>query len=143
MRIGKPKDKSGAKEIAVRGAAGHGAQAFSALDIARVSQMLAPLPLTPEQIRQFPTIEGSDEEPWDIVLSMLAMDEHQGLELLSKRTGLRFVAEPRVSESSSRFYELVPADVARSRLVAGLESDGQVMTIATAQPMQPATFTML
>ncbi|MBI1190727.1 MAG: type II secretion system protein GspE [Tepidisphaera sp.] len=71
------------------------------------------------------------------------MDEHQALEMLAKRTGLRFVADPRQHESSQRFYELVPAEVARARLCAGLESDGQVMTIATAQPMQPAVFQML
>jgi general secretion pathway protein E len=105
--------------------------------------VLAPLPLTPEQIRQFPLVEGSDVEPWDVLLSMLALDEHQGLELLAKRTGLRFVGEPALQESASRFYELVPSEVARARLVAGLESDGSAMYVATAQPMQPAVFTML
>jgi general secretion pathway protein E len=74
---------------------------------------------------------------------MLALDEHHALELLSQRTGLRYIAEPRNQESASRFYELVPGEVARQYHVAGLESDGQRMTVATAQPMQPAVFSML
>ena len=113
------------------------------LDLPRIAQLFGPLAVSAEQLRQFPKVEGSDEEPWDVLLSMLAIDEHQALELLAKRTGLKFAAEPRHQESSSRFYELVPAEIARSRHVAGLESDGVTMTVATAQPMQPATFTML
>jgi general secretion pathway protein E len=112
-------------------------------ELPRIAQLFGPLPLTAEQLRQFPQIEGSDEEPWDVLLSMLAMDEHQALELLAKRTGLKFIAEPRHQESASRFYELVPAEVARHRSCAGLESDGLTMTVATAQPMQPGVFTML
>jgi general secretion pathway protein E len=115
----------------------------SGADLSRVAQLFGPLPLSAEQLRQFPLMEGSDEEPWDALLSMLAMDEHQALELLARRTGLPFMAEPRHQESASRFYELVPPEVARTRHVAGLESDGMTMTVATAQPMQPATFTML
>jgi general secretion pathway protein E len=112
-------------------------------DLPRVAQLFGPLAITAEQLRQFPKIDGSDEEPWDVLLSMLAMDEHQALELLARRTGLKWVPEPRIQESSSRFYELVPADLARHRHCAGLESDGTTMTVATAQPMQPATFNML
>src|SRR5262245_2487715 len=112
-------------------------------DLPRLAQLFGPLPVTAEHLRQFPRVEGSDEEPWDVLLSMLALDEHQALEMLSKRTGLPFVSEPKLQESAQRFYELVPPDVARAKLCAGLESDGTVMTIATAQPMQPAVFTML
>lgn len=108
-----------------------------------VAELFGPLKLTPEQVRQFPTIEGSDTEPWDVLLSMLALDEHQALDLLSKRTGLKFVGEPRLHESAGRFYEVVPADVARQHHVAGVESDGSSMTVATAQPMHPAVFTLL
>jgi general secretion pathway protein E len=115
----------------------------SAGDLARLSAIMGALPLSPENVRQFASVDGSDEEPWDVMLSMLAMDEHQGLELLAKRTGLRYAGEPKLHESAQRFYEVIPADVARSRLVAGLESDGHVMSVATAQPMQPATFAML
>jgi len=115
----------------------------SAGELARLAELFAPLPLTPEQIRQFSSVDGSDEEPWDVMLQMLAIDEHQALELLSKRTGLRFVPEPRPQESAQRFYELVPPDIARGRLCAGVESDGVVMTVATAQPMQPAVFQMI
>lgn len=115
----------------------------SPAELARISQLFGPFPVKADQLRQFPTIDGSDEEPWDVLLSMLAIDEHHGLELLSKRTGLAYIAEPRPHESGAKFYELVPPDVARAKLVAGLESDGSCMTVATAQPMQPATFTMI
>src|SRR3954471_1378770 len=98
-------------------------------DLPRVAQLFGPLAITAEQLRQFPKIDGSDEEPWDVLLSMLAMDEHQALDLLARRTGLRFVPEPRIHESSSRFYELVPPDLARHRHCAGLESDGTSMTV--------------
>jgi len=109
----------------------------------RVSLLMGPLGLSAEQLRRFPQAEGSDTEPWDVMLSMLAIDEHQGLELLARRTGLAFVAEPRHQESSSRFYEAVPGEIARQHQCAGLESDGIVMTVATSQPMQPAVFAML
>ncbi len=131
------------KDLAKRGPAPANGNGPSAVELSRLSQVLSPLPVTPEHLRRFPAIEGSDEEPWDVLLSVLAMDEHQGLELLAQRTGLQYVAEPRLAESASRFYELVPPDIARARLVAGLESDGHVMTVATAQPMQPGVFTML
>jgi general secretion pathway protein E len=77
------------------------------------------------------------------MLQLLATDEHQALEQLASRTGLRFISEPRHHESASRFYEVIPPDLARARLCAGLESDGQAMTVATAQPMQPAAFQMI
>jgi general secretion pathway protein E len=112
-------------------------------DLAHVAHLFGPLKLTPGQLEQFRETEGSDTEPWDVLLSMLALDEHHALELLSQRTGLRYIAEPRNQESASRFYELVPGEVARQYHVAGLESDGQRMTVATAQPMQPAVFSML
>ena len=51
--------------------------------------------------------------------------------------GLPFVAEPRLSESALRFYELVPPNIARERHVGGVESDGRTMTVATAQPRSP------
>jgi len=117
--------------------------ALAAGELPRIAKLFGPLAITAEQLRQFPQVDGSDDEPWDVMLSMLALDEHQALELLGKRTGLRYVAEPRHQESASRFYELVPADLARQRLCAGLESDGLTMTVATAQPMQPAVFNML
>ncbi|MFA6044861.1 MAG: GspE/PulE family protein, partial [Phycisphaerales bacterium] len=136
MAISKEKNGTITKRVEVEARPSAGA-------LMRVAELFSPLPLTPEQIRQFSLVEGSDEEPWDIMLQMLAMDEHQALELLAKRTGLRYIAEPRQQESSQKFYEMVPVDVARSRLCAGLESDGQVMTVVTAQPMQPAVFQML
>ncbi len=112
-------------------------------DWSRVGRMMGPLALTPEQLGSFADQPGSDEEPWDLLLSMLAIDEHTGLERLSDRTGLPFIPEPRWQESASRFYEHVPPSMARRHLVAGVASDSRVMTIATAQPMQPAMFTYL
>lgn len=112
-------------------------------DWGRVADLFGPLKIPAEQLRQFPKSPGSDEEPWDVLLSMLAIDEHSALKTLSERTGLDFAPEPRLDESASRFYETVPAAAARSHQVAGLKSDGHVMMVVTSQPMQPATFSML
>ena len=101
------------------------------------------LEIKPDQLKSFPQLPGSDDEPWDVLLSMLAMDEHTALEKLARRTGLGLEHEPRFNESASRFYEIIPASMARERLVAGLTSDGHTMTCATAQPMQPAVFNIL
>src|SRR5688572_20420994 len=90
-----------------------GAAALVTDDWSRVAELFGPLRVAPEQLRKFPTEAGSDDEPWDVLLSMLAIDEHTALLKLSERTGLRFVPEPRLQESASRFYEVVPADVAR------------------------------
>ena len=109
----------------------------------RVAEQFGDLELKPEQLKTFPQLPGSDDEPWDVLLSMLAIDEHTALGKLAARTGLRMEPEPRFHESAAKFYELVPAAMARERLVAGLESDGSVMTCTTAQPMQPAVFTLL
>jgi len=129
--------------LARRGAAPTETKTVSTGDLARVADQFAPLPMSVEQLRQFPLVDGSDDEPWDVMLQMLALDEHQALEMFGQRTGLRFVSEPRIQESAQRFYEIVPADLARAKMCAGLESDGATMTVATAQPMQPATFAML
>jgi general secretion pathway protein E len=109
----------------------------------RLAAQFGALEVKPDQLRAFAQMPGSDEEPWDVLLSVLALDEHAGLARLAERTGLRLEHEPRLSESAARFYEVVPAAFARERLVAGLESDGRTMDVATAQPMQPAVFTML
>ncbi|MDX2118497.1 MAG: GspE/PulE family protein [Planctomycetota bacterium] len=110
---------------------------------ARVAELLAPIKITPEQLARFQQAEGSDEEPWDLLLSMLAMDEHHALEMLARRTGLRYLNEPKLTESAARFYEVIPPDVARQHHVAGVESDGSVMTVAMSQPLSPAIFTLL
>src|SRR5262245_114084 len=112
-------------------------------DAGRVAELMGPRKMTPEQGRRFRRTGGSDEERWDVLLSMLAVDEHRALELWSQRTGLKFVPEPKLLESASKFYEVVAPDVARQHHVAGLESDGAQMTVATAQPLQPAMFTLL
>jgi general secretion pathway protein E len=122
----------------------HGAHdAPTQRDLARVAEVLGPLALKPEQVRAFPDLQGSDAEPWDTMLSLLAIDEHAGLERLSKRTGLPMVAEPRPTDAARAFYELVPPQMAREHQVAGLAFDGTVMTVATSQPFQPALFTLL
>jgi general secretion pathway protein E len=108
-----------------------------------VARRFGELELKPDQLRTFPQLPGSDDEPWDVLLSMLAIDEHTALTKLAARTGLTMDPEPRFHESAARFYELIPASAARERLVAGVESDGTVMVCATAQPMQPAVFSLL
>jgi len=108
-----------------------------------LAEQLGGLRLTPDQLRVYRQAEGSDTDPWDVMLSMLAMDEQQALSRLAERTGLEFRLEPRLQESSSKFYETIDPDLARQQNVAGLESDGHVMTVATAQPLQPAVFGML
>ena len=110
---------------------------------ARVAELLAPIKITPEQLARFQKAEGSDDEPWDLLLSMLALDEHHALEALAKRTGLKYANEPKLTESAARFYEVVPPDVSRQHHVAGVESDGNVMIVTISQPMTPTVFTLL
>jgi general secretion pathway protein E len=112
-------------------------------DFARVAQVFGPLPLSAEQARAFASMEGSDEQPWDAMLQALALDEPTALRMLAERTGLAYVPEPRLGETASRFYELIPPDFAREHSLAGLGTDAGAMTVATAQPMQPSVFTML
>ncbi|MFI4872017.1 MAG: GspE/PulE family protein [Phycisphaerales bacterium JB061] len=113
----------------------------------RAADAFGKVKLNAEQLRTFTMAPGSDEEPWDVVLSLLATDEQRALEMLSERTGLPFVPEPRLEESAVRFYELVPPDIAREHHLAGLEQVGThtnpVLVVATAQPMQPSVFQML
>ncbi|MBX3386307.1 MAG: Flp pilus assembly complex ATPase component TadA [Phycisphaeraceae bacterium] len=115
----------------------------SAAELARVSAQFGLLEVKPDQLRSFPQLPGSDDEPWDVLLSMLAIDEHTALAKLSERTGLPLETEPKFNESAAKFFEVIPASMARERLVAGLSSDGVVMVCATAQPMQPAVFSIL
>jgi general secretion pathway protein E len=112
-------------------------------DWSRIAHLLGPLDAHADLLRRFPHEQGSDEEPWDVLLSLLAIDEHTALARLAERTGLKFVPEPRLHESASRYYEQIPADVARRHHVAGLESDGRTMTVATAQPMNPSIFSKI
>ena len=112
---------------------------------AMIARNFGELELKPEQLRTFPQLPGSDDEPWDVLLSMLAADEHTALGKLAARTGLPMDHEPRLNDSAARFYELVPASVARERLVAGIESDGTVMTVKNGNPIranEPITITL-
>jgi general secretion pathway protein E len=109
----------------------------------RVASMLAPLGLTADQLERLPAMPGADEEPWEVMLSTAAADEHAALEALAQRLGLPYEAEPKSMDSAERFWDTVPADAARRHQVAGLRSDGHAMHVATAQPLQPAAFAML
>ncbi len=119
------------------------AGATSITDWNTVARSLGPLRVAPEQLGQFPTAHGSDSEPWDLFLQLAALDELTALQKLSELTGLEILPEPRLGESASRFYESVPNAFARSHSVAGIDSDGHVMTVVTSQPMIPSVFTLL
>ena len=138
MNLGKSLGKNGR-----RNAAPTERREVAALNWNAVARTFGQLELKPDQLRTFPQLPGSEDEPWDVLLSMLAIDEHTALGKLAARTGLTMEVEPRFHESAAKFYEFIPASVARERLVAGVESDGTVMICATAQPMQPAVFTLL
>ncbi len=117
--------------------------AIVADEFAAIAERFGPLGLTPEQLRTIATAEGGDEHPWDLMIQLMGTDEQAALEALAERTGLPFRAEPVLDESSSAFYEHVSPDFARTHMIAGIASDGQAMTIAVAQPMQPAVLTLL
>jgi len=107
------------------------------------ARAFGPLKLSGDQLRVFASIEGSDDEPWDVMLQTLALDESSALKLLAERTGLEYAAEPKLRESSSRFYELIKPDRARTAQVACVERDGPVFVVATSRPMQPSVLSML
>jgi general secretion pathway protein E len=109
----------------------------------RVAELFAPLGLGADTIKRFPELPGADDEPWDVLLAAAAKDEHTALETLAKRFGVPFDPDPKPGESAERFYERVPAAAARRHQVGGLRSDGRVMQVATAQPLQPAVFAVL
>jgi energy-coupling factor transporter ATP-binding protein EcfA2 len=101
------------------------------------------LKLSGDQLRAFASIPGSDDEPWDVMLQTMALDETSALKLLAQRTGLDYIAEPKLSETASRFYELVDQEDARAQSVACIEHLDGVYVIATSRPMQPSVLTML
>jgi hypothetical protein len=107
-----------------------------------VAELLGPLKAAPDALRKFPHEPGSDDEPWDVLLAMLAIDEHTALQ--RSRSARACAMSPSRCTILRRFYEVVPPEMRRSAPRRGdRESDGRVMVIATAQPMQPATFTMI
>ncbi len=112
----------------------------------RLARMLAPMPLKGEQLARFGTLPGADEDPWDVMLAAMAMDEQTALESLAQRLKIPFEAAPKSHDSAEVFYERVPGAAARRHHVAGLrasDSGSGAMIVATAQPMQPAVFSML
>lgn len=108
-----------------------------------VAALFRPLQVRADQIAGFSALPGADEEPWDLLLSATATDEHAALEGLAKRFGLPYESDPKPGESAERFYERIPAGAARRHQVAGLRSDGRTMVIATSQPLQPHVFALL
>ncbi len=106
----------------------------------RLARSLRHVQVDQSALRSFAAMPGADDEPWDALLSTSGVEEHAALEALAERTGIRYIAEPRLEDSAEKFYERVPASAARRRMIAGLSSDGRVMTIATSQPMQPDAF---
>jgi len=109
----------------------------------RLASLFAPLPVRGEHLRSLADMPGAEEEPWDALLSTAGVEEHAALETLAKRCHLPFDSEPRAEDSAERFYERIPASAARRHLVAGLSAADGVMTVATAQPLQPANFAII
>lgn len=114
--------------------------------LGRLVKLLSPMPVKADQLGRFGTLPGADEDPWDVMLTTMALDEHTALETLAKRLGIPYEAEPKSHESAEVFYERVPGAAARRHHIAGLrasDSGSGSLLIATAQPMQPAVFSML
>lgn len=109
----------------------------------QVADLLSPVGVKADFLRRFNDQQGVEEDPWDVLLSAGATDEHTALEGLARKLGVPFDPEPKPGESAEKFYERVPAGAARRHHVAGLRSDGRVMTVASAQPMQPAVYSLI
>ena len=109
----------------------------------RAAARFQPMPVRAEQLKRLNEAPGAAEDPWDVLLTTSATDEHAALEAIARRYGVPFDAEPRAHESAERFYAAVPAGAARRHQVAALRSDGHSMVVATSQPLQPAAFSML
>ncbi len=140
----KPAPKTGLRALLRRDAAQPlTGRAEDRTDFLAVARAFGELGLSPDAAKRFQITPGSDEEPWDVALQLLGIDEQQALGKLAQRTGLAFDPEPRLEESASRFYELVPPDLARVHHLCGVSSDGHTMTVATAQPLQAPVFSQL
>ena len=109
----------------------------------RLARAFGELPVRADQIAEFRNMPGADEEPWDVLLSSMGMEEHTALQRLAARCGLQYEAEPTAHVSSEVFYDRVPVNVARRHQIAGLSCEHNVLTVASAQPMQPAMFASL
>ncbi len=133
-----PKGKNGS---APNGAATHDAAEQRGAE--RVAALFRPMPVRADQLKRFSEAPGAADDPWDLLLSTSAIDEHAALEALAGRYGLTFDVEPRASDSAERYYASVPASAARRHQIAGLRTDGHSMVVATSQPMQPAAFAMI
>ncbi|MFK7885080.1 MAG: GspE/PulE family protein [Phycisphaerales bacterium] len=123
--------------------ASNGSTVLARADWDRVAQVFGPMRLSADQLKAFARIDGSDDEPWDVMLQSMALDESSALKILSDRTGLEFRAEPKLTDSASRFYELVEPEFARQASVAAISIDEGVYVVATSRPMQPSVMSML
>jgi len=112
-------------------------------DFDTVAEQFGAMGLSAEQLRTVANAEGGDEHPWDLMIQLMGTDEQTALERLAERTKIPFEVEPVLDESANGFYEHVPADFARTHMVAGIRSDGVAITVAVAQPMQPSVLSIL
>ena len=115
----------------------------AAVDWPRVARAFGRLSLRPDLLERFSKADGSDDQPWDLMIQLAGLDEQAALETLAELTGLPFDPEPVLEDSANPFYEAVDAEFARGHMVGAIGSDGHAMRIATAQPMMPSVFTML
>ncbi len=109
----------------------------SAARWSRLAEVFRPLPVRADQLAVFSQTPGADEEPWDVLLSTLGLDESAALAKLAERTGLAFVSEPKSEDSAEVFFERVPSSAARRHQIVGLSGDGDSVTVATSQPLAP------
>lgn len=119
------------------------ASADRSAQLRRLVDLFKPMRVNQEQLRGFGDLPGVEDEPWDTLLATIGAEEQTALQALATRFGIPFDAEPKLNDSAKRFYERVPAGAARRRLIAGIACDGTVMTVVTAQPMQPDGFCQL
>ena len=112
-------------------------------DFDTVAEQFGAMGLSAEQLRTVANAEGGDEHPWDLMIQLMGTDEQTALERLAERTKIPFEVEPVLDESANGFYEHIPADFARTHMVAGIRSDGVAITVAVAQPMQPSVLSIL
>ncbi|MEM1166429.1 MAG: GspE/PulE family protein [Planctomycetota bacterium] len=122
------------------GSPGNGAPRPSA-----AAEVFAPLGVTADHAARFAHTQGADDEPWDVLLTATATDEHAGLTAIAERYGLEYEEEPSLEDSAEVFYEHVPAGLARRHHIAGLSlnKESGVLRVATATPLQPAVFSAL
>ncbi len=56
----------------------------------RVAALFAPLSLRGDQLTRLAETPGAADDPWDVLLSTTATDEHAALEAVAQRYGVPF-----------------------------------------------------